>query len=80
MTARAGMDESDRDLFVLRWGEEEEWGHLAASTGPRKPVFVGFVWLDCDPTFQALTREYSIAEDGMREVWFSGSDRRRVQG
>jgi hypothetical protein len=62
------------DLFVLRWGEEEEWGHLAAvASQRRKPVLVGFVRLDDDPVFRKLTRNSVPGRNGMREVWFSGS-------
>jgi hypothetical protein len=74
MTSRNPIPEAMPDLFVLRWGEEEEWGHLAAvDSQRRKPVLVGFVRLDDDPVFRKLTQNYVPGRDGMREVWFSGS-------
>lgn len=56
-----------RERFVLRWGEEEEWGHLAVVTGDRKPRWVGFVRLEGDAAFRELTKNALVC-GGMREV------------
>lgn len=65
-------DTSERRLFVLRWSNEGEWAHLAIDTGTGKPVHLGFLRLDYDPTFQKMAMEYSQWANGMREVWFTG--------
>lgn len=54
--------------FVLRWGEEEEWAHLAVVAGGRKPRWLGFVRLEGDTAFRELTRNALVC-GGMREVW-----------
>lgn len=59
-----------QEHFVLRWSEDEEWGHLAVVTGNRKPRWLGFVRLDGDAAFRELA-ENSVACGGMREVWLS---------
>lgn len=57
-----------RERFVLRWGEDEEWGHLAVTTGGRKPRWVGFVRLEGDAAFRELTKNAQVC-GGIREVW-----------
>jgi hypothetical protein len=59
-----------RERFVLRWGEDEQWGHLAAVTGDRKPRWVGFVRLEGDAAFRELA-ENALVCGGMREVWLA---------
>ncbi|MGW5643683.1 hypothetical protein [Saccharopolyspora sp. NPDC003762] len=61
-----------RALFILRWQDGEDWGHLSAVTDASKPVFLGFVNRSLDPVFHTLSRDCSIGADGFREVWFTG--------
>ncbi|QIZ37008.1 hypothetical protein [Saccharopolyspora sp. ASAGF58] len=61
-----------RTLFILRWQDGEDWGHLSMVTHAAKPVFLGFVNRAMHPAFHALSSDCSIGADGFREVWFTG--------
>ncbi|WP_177241990.1 hypothetical protein [Saccharopolyspora antimicrobica] len=63
-----------RPLWVLRWQDGEEWGHLSVVTTPgARPEFVEFVHRD--PAFFANLAGSSRRDDpdGFREAWFTSS-------
>ncbi|KAA5825449.1 hypothetical protein F1721_32970 [Saccharopolyspora hirsuta] len=58
-------------LWVLRWLDGEEWGHLAVVAAPgNRPEFVEFVHRD-PAFFTTLTPTSPRSPDGFREAWFT---------
>jgi hypothetical protein len=71
----SGLQRPER--FVLRWGEEEEWGHLAVVAGDRKPRWLGFVRLEGDAAFRELAKSALVCGE-MREVWLARHRRKET--
>lgn len=73
MTICPAPQASEQHVFIVRWDDEQRWGHLAVYAGRgKKPRFMGWVNLDCNPRFASLAQKYAllVGTTGLREVWF----------